>query len=98
MPERLQQLYAAVGYDPVLFQECVVRPTVVDRLARSFFAHDRGLHALARRDAGALHTELLEGRLDASKEDARRTVVDLIIDRRHLRSELIHLLDLIREK
>ena len=38
MPERLSELYAALGNDPVLIEECVVRPSLVERLTRSFHA------------------------------------------------------------
>src|SRR5262245_31932345 len=32
MPERLRELYAALGNDPFLIQECLARPALVDRL------------------------------------------------------------------
>ncbi|HET6373966.1 MAG TPA: hypothetical protein VFG76_11710, partial [Candidatus Polarisedimenticolia bacterium] len=38
MPERLRELYAALGDDPVLILECLVRPALADRLVRSRFA------------------------------------------------------------
>lgn len=44
MPERLRELYEALQNDPFLIQECLARPTLVDRLARSFFAHDERFH------------------------------------------------------
>ncbi|HEV8200098.1 MAG TPA: MopE-related protein [Candidatus Polarisedimenticolia bacterium] len=37
-PERLREVFAALGNDPVLIQECLARPALVDRLARSFQA------------------------------------------------------------
>src|SRR5262245_44879357 len=40
MPERLAEMYAALGDDPFLIQECIARPVLVDRLARSSFAGD----------------------------------------------------------
>jgi hypothetical protein len=36
LPERLQEIYAALGNDVFLIEECFARPAVVDRLARSF--------------------------------------------------------------
>ena len=51
MPGRLDDLYDALGRDPVLIQECLARPVLVDRMARSFFAQDRELHAAAIRQA-----------------------------------------------
>ncbi|MDH3463199.1 MAG: hypothetical protein OEM32_06200, partial [Acidimicrobiia bacterium] len=38
MPERLIEIYDALGGDPFLIAECLARPFLVDRLARSFFA------------------------------------------------------------
>ena len=38
MPERLQEVYAALGNDTFLIKECVARATLVDRLTRNFFA------------------------------------------------------------
>ncbi|HEU5182450.1 MAG TPA: MopE-related protein [Candidatus Polarisedimenticolia bacterium] len=43
-PDRLQEIYAALGNDPFLIQECFARPALVDRLTRSFFAADEGIH------------------------------------------------------
>src|SRR6185295_10507020 len=40
MPERLRELYEALGNDPVLVAECLARPALVDRLARGFHAYD----------------------------------------------------------
>src|SRR5262245_7386199 len=40
MPDRLAELYAALGDDPFLVAECLARPILVDRLSRSFFAAD----------------------------------------------------------
>ncbi len=40
MPERLRELYAALGDDSFLVAECLARPLLVDRLTRSFFASD----------------------------------------------------------
>src|SRR5882672_1758965 len=37
MPERLRELYAALGNDPFLIKECLARATLVDRLARDAF-------------------------------------------------------------
>ncbi len=51
MPERLTELYATLGNDPFLVQECLARPALVDRLARNFFASDPILHAGERREA-----------------------------------------------
>ncbi|HEV8700526.1 MAG TPA: hypothetical protein VGV60_04545 [Candidatus Polarisedimenticolia bacterium] len=51
MPDRLRELYAALGDDPLLIQECLARPSLVNRLIRNFFESDGDIHrgAVARR-------------------------------------------------
>ncbi len=55
MPERLAEIKHALGDDPVLFQECVVRPPLVRRLARSFFARDERIHGAVRAEIERSH-------------------------------------------
>ena len=45
MPGRLRELFDALGGDPVRIQECLVRPALVERLARERFASDSGLRS-----------------------------------------------------
>ena len=40
LPERLREIYDALGHDPRLVKEAFVRPVLVDRLARRRFASD----------------------------------------------------------
>jgi N-acetylneuraminic acid mutarotase len=40
MPDRLEQLFAALQYDPVLIREELVRPVLARRLTRNFFDKD----------------------------------------------------------
>src|SRR5262249_52986935 len=47
-PDRLREVYAALGDDPVLVQEELARPVLVERLARRFFATDARIHAEER--------------------------------------------------
>ena len=75
MPERLIELYAALGDDPFLVKECLARATLVDRLARNFFAFDPVLHAKERREAERLRQRLSSGDLKPSAEYPRRTVI-----------------------
>jgi len=76
MPERLRELYAALGNDAFLFQETVARAALVDRLARSSFAADQKIHARASARAAALRRDLLAGRIDPnSAHPARSTAV-----------------------
>src|SRR2546428_8382237 len=61
MPERLRELYAALGNDPFLIQECLARPRLVDRLTRSFFAFDGNIHDEQHRAFVALRSQLVSG-------------------------------------
>lgn len=61
MPQRLRELYAALGSDPFLIQECLARPVLVDRLARGFYSWDRASHTTARARAEALLADLRSG-------------------------------------
>jgi N-acetylneuraminic acid mutarotase len=76
MPERLQELFAALGYDSFLVSECLVRPALVDRLTSNFYAFDRVLHTGERAQAEELHRRLVAGELSASAEHPNRTVTE----------------------
>jgi hypothetical protein len=67
-PERLPEIYAALGNDPVLVQECFVRPSLVDHLVRNLFQGDRLLQAGARQRAGQLQEALQLGSSRTDKE------------------------------
>jgi len=58
MPKRMRELFAALDNDRSLIQECVVRPMLVDRLARSCFAFDERVHGVALREAEAIRPVL----------------------------------------
>lgn len=58
-PERLREIYAALGHDPLRILECVARPALVSRLARSLEACG---------DEGA--PPVVPGPLDACPPDA----------------------------
>src|SRR6185295_18790317 len=72
MPERLRELYEALGNDPVLVAECLARPALVDRLSRNFYSFDGKLHEGARKEAEALGAELETRGIDAFAHDPRR--------------------------
>src|SRR5206468_1617185 len=76
MPDRLTELYAALGNDPLIIEECLARPALVGRLARARFASDPELQAGARQEATELHARLLDGGLRPDDDDPRRTVID----------------------
>ena len=77
MPARLRELFAALEDDPFLVQECLARPVLVDRLARGFYARDRGLHAAAGRNADSIRALLRSGGLDPRTVHANRTLIEL---------------------
>src|SRR5881409_4006443 len=77
-PGRLQELYAALGRDPFLLQECVARATLVDRLAHNFFAYDQRFHSAARAEAEDLRGRLARGETRPSPSHPDHTVVDLV--------------------
>jgi N-acetylneuraminic acid mutarotase len=78
LPERLLEVYGALGNDSVLLQECLARPVFVDRLARGFFARDQRIHARARREAEELRSRLASGGLDPRAQHAHRSEVKIV--------------------
>src|SRR5262249_53279923 len=50
-PELLTELFAALGNDPALIAETLVRQKLVDRRLRDAYAYDAGLHGQVRREA-----------------------------------------------
>ncbi len=72
LPNRLQEIYEALGNDPVLIHECFARPVLVNRLVRTFFAGDRAIHRAARKEAEQLRDHLHRGELDLDQEHTRR--------------------------
>jgi len=79
MPERLQELYAALGNDAFLVKECLARATLVDRLTHNFYAFDPTMHAKERAQAEELHRQLVSGELSAAAENPSRTVTELVV-------------------
>jgi len=77
MPERLRQLYAALGNDPFFILECLARPALVERLTRSAFASDQEIHARARAEAEAIRLRLVEGHLLPTNDEPHRNVAEL---------------------
>ncbi|MBZ5637627.1 MAG: hypothetical protein LAO51_02600 [Acidobacteriia bacterium] len=77
-PDRLREIYAALGNDTFLVQECLARATLVDRWSRSLFAFDRGLHEDARRRAEQLRAGLASGAVAVSSPDPRLREAEVI--------------------
>jgi N-acetylneuraminic acid mutarotase len=76
-PDRLRELYAALGNDPQLVLECLARPALAERLSRSFFAFDQPIHSSERQEAEALHDRLVSKNLPFTADDPRRNVVTI---------------------
>ena len=77
-PERLELIFAALGHDRFLIEECLIRPLLVDRLARQRFAEDRELHAAALSEAHEVHRALLAREIDPHAPHPARSVVELL--------------------
>jgi len=75
MPERLRELFEALGNDSFLIQECLARPALVDRLSRNFFASDQAIHADERREAEDLRAAIVAGTLEPTRAQTRRSIV-----------------------
>ncbi|MFN7971747.1 MAG: hypothetical protein U0166_05290 [Acidobacteriota bacterium] len=54
----LEAIFRALGDDPVLVAECLVRPVLTDRLLSDWYASDRSLHAGVRARAERAQGEL----------------------------------------
>jgi N-acetylneuraminic acid mutarotase len=52
-PEVLRELFEALGNDPFVIAECLVRPALADRLLRNWYAHDQRIHGELRKRAEA---------------------------------------------
>ncbi|HYV17731.1 MAG TPA: MopE-related protein [Verrucomicrobiae bacterium] len=74
MPDRLSEIYGALGNDPRTIAECYARPLLVERLAREFLASDPQLQAAARDEATRLWSDLDSGVIDPGAAHPRRTV------------------------
>ena len=66
MPDRIREMYAAIGNDPFLIQECIARPALVDRLTRGFFAYDTTIHAEEWNRAKELRRGLTDAAMPAA--------------------------------
>jgi hypothetical protein len=78
MPDRLQELFGALDHDAFLVQECIVRPALTDRMARSFFAFDRRIHERPRSEVEALRRGLAEGTIDPRAAHRRGTLLEIL--------------------
>jgi hypothetical protein len=81
IPRRLSELHAALGEDPVLVQEALVRPALVSRLFHEKFDNDPVIQAAPRAEAEAIAAALSAGALDPAAEHPRRRAYDPFSDR-----------------
>ena len=51
-PEVLQELFEALGNDPFVIAECLVRPALADRLLTSWYASDERIHGERKTTSG----------------------------------------------
>ncbi len=79
MPERLQEIFEALGRDEFLAEECLARPVLVDRLIRSFVSADARIQGRKREEAEALREQLVSGQLSVEADDPRRFVSDVAV-------------------
>ncbi len=77
MPDRLREIYTALGNDPFLIEECVARPALVQRLTEGFLAFDSRFQGQARSQAEDLRRRLLTGEVDPRADEDHRSVMDL---------------------
>ena len=78
LPRRLEEIYQALGHDPLLIRECFVRPILIHRLARDRFNSDARIHAGARQEAERLRHQINRGVLDLSSDHPRRSLVEFV--------------------
>jgi hypothetical protein len=74
MPDRLQELYSALGHDPIVIQECLARPLLARRLMRNFFTYDETIHGETRAQAVAIRDDLVSGRIDRRADHPNRRI------------------------
>jgi N-acetylneuraminic acid mutarotase len=79
MPERLTELYSALGNDAFLIKETLARATLVDRLVRNFYAFDPSMHVEERKTAEELHRKLVSAELRPSEPHAERSVIEIAV-------------------
>ena len=77
LSERLQETFEALANDSFVIQECLARPTLVDRLTRSFFSSDRRYQGAALEEAEGLRNQLLLGELHTDEPHPRRMEVQV---------------------
>jgi N-acetylneuraminic acid mutarotase len=80
LPDRLKEVFDALGNDAFLIKECVARATLADRLAHNFYAYDPRYHAAARAAINALHDQIASGALSPTADNPHRTIGEIAVD------------------
>lgn len=70
-PDRLRELFSALGQDPERAAECLARPLLADRLVRAHYVRDDRLHAEVRERARRESGELRDGTAGAGGTGVR---------------------------
>ena len=76
-PDRLREIYLALGNDPFVVRECFALRVLADRLSRNLFAFDGGIHAGVREEAEELRALLAGGQLNLWRSHPRRTLLEI---------------------
>ncbi len=77
LPGRLTEISGALGNDPVLILECLARPVLADRLARSFFAFDERIHAGTRGRAETLRDRVVRRGAGSERDNPPPEVLEI---------------------
>src|SRR5262245_54502992 len=78
MPERLEELFRALGNDSFVIQETLVRQVLAERLMQSLSAYDSRIHAGERAAAEDLRHALSRGGKAASSGESRPVEFELV--------------------
>jgi len=73
-PETLSELFASLHNDPRLIAECLVRPILVNRLIRNWYARDQRIHRELKNRATKLKELLTPENMAHSKEGIYREI------------------------
>ncbi|HEU5182500.1 MAG TPA: hypothetical protein VFW45_17065, partial [Candidatus Polarisedimenticolia bacterium] len=80
LPDRLREIYAALGNDSFLIEETVGRAALTGRLTRSFFATDARFHDSTRTEALQLREKVVSGTMRPDDPDPRREIEEVVRD------------------
>ncbi|MBN2384525.1 IPT/TIG domain-containing protein [bacterium] len=82
-PATLRELFLALGNDPYVIAECLVRPVLADRLCRDLFAFDTDIHASLKQKVEQIEQGLTPENfliIDAGQVREIRLVLDDVVD------------------